>query len=294
MSRLAEISTGSPLREGSVEVDGVVAPIWEAGPADSSEAIVFVHGLPGSGKEFSHLLPALGGVFRTLAFDLPGFGQAEKPADFDYSSYGFADFIEGALGALGIARVHLATHDFGGGWALEWAIRHTSSVESVLMINTGLLGEEMHWLPKVWRTRVIGELAQAVARIPLTRMLLWHGNPRGLPKWFVDGMYENYDRGTRRAVLQMYRRIEKPKPMVDRLAEVLTPLDLPSLLLWGVHDPYIPVECAERARLLFPSTEISYFRESGHWPFIDDPERAQREMVEFFSARAAAGGGERG
>jgi pimeloyl-ACP methyl ester carboxylesterase len=158
------------------------------------------------------------------------------------------------------------------------------------MMNTGLLGEEMHWLPRVWRTPVVGEVAQAVARIPLTRMLLWHGNPRGLPKWFVDGMYKNYDRGTRRAVLRMYRRIEKPKPMLTRLAGVLAPLDLPSLLLWGVHDPYIPVECADRARLLFPSTEISFFRESGHWLFIDDPERAQREMVQFFSA----GTGERG
>jgi pimeloyl-ACP methyl ester carboxylesterase len=280
-----EISAGSPVREDSVVVGGVSAPTWETGPADGREAIVFVHGLPGSGREFGHLLPSLGDGCRTLAFDLPGFGQADKPADYDYSSHGFADFIEGALGALGIERVHLAMHDFGCGWGLEWAIRHVGSVESVLMINSGLLGEEMHWLPAVWRTPVIGELAQAVSRIPLTRMLLWHGNPRGLPKWFVDGMYAHYDRGTRRAVLRMYRRIEKPKPMLARLADVLAPLDLPSLLLWGVHDPYIPVECAERARLLFPSTQISYFRESGHWPFIDDADRTQREMVEFFAAR---------
>jgi pimeloyl-ACP methyl ester carboxylesterase len=287
-------AVSSPVRRSRVVVDGVAAPTWEAGPESSEEAIVLVHGLPGSGEDFVGLLPALGAVGRALCFDLPGFGQADKPRDFDYSSHGFADFIAGVLRARGIRGVHLVTHDFGGGWALEWAIREPEALASAVSINTGLVGERMHWLPRVWRTPVVGELAQAVAQIPLTRMLLWHGNPRGLPRSFVDGMYANYDRGTRRAVLRMYRRIEMPKPMLDRLARVLAPLDVPSLVVWGAHDPYIPLRCAERVRLLFPSTRFVYFDDSGHWPFIDNPERAEREIVAFMRERIglseAAGG----
>jgi pimeloyl-ACP methyl ester carboxylesterase len=275
----------SLVRKSSVRVAGVAAPAWEAGPEDSEEAVVLVHGLPGSGEDFIGLLPALGAVGRALSFDLPGFGRADKPPGFDYSSQGFADFIGGVLREREIRRVHLVMHDFGGGWALEWAIREPEALASTVSINTGLVGERMHWLPRVWRTPVIGEAAQAVAQIPLTRMLLWHGNPRGLPRSFVDGMYANYDRGTRRAVLRMYRRIEMPKPMLDRLARVLAPLDIPSLVVWGAHDPYIPLRCAERVRLLFPSAELVYFDDSGHWPFIDNPERAEREIVGFMRSR---------
>jgi len=283
----------SAIRLGRVAVGGVEAPTWEVGPEDASEAVVLVHGLPGSGEDFVGLLPALGGIGRALSFDLPGFGKADKPPGFDYSSRGFATFVEGVLAARGIARVHLVMHDFGGGWALEWAVRDPASVASTISINTGLVGERMHWLPRVWRTPVIGEIAQAVAHMPATRMLLWHGNPRGLPRSFVDGMYANYDRGTRRAVLRMYRRIEMPKPMLDRLARVLAPLDIPSFVLWGAHDPYIPLRCAERMRLLFPSAEFDYFEDSGHWPFIDNPERAETAVLGFLEGRvgvsAAAG-----
>ncbi len=242
---------------------------------------MFVHGLPGSGKEFVRLLPPLAGLSRTLSFDIPGFGQADKPLDFDYSSAGFGRFIGEALRVRGIDRVHLVTHDFGGGWAFEWAVRNPGAIASVVSMNIGLLGTRMHWLPKVWGTPVLGSMAQAVAQLRITRVLLWHGNPRGLPRSFVDGMYENYDRGTRRAVLQMYRHTEEPKPMLERLARDLAPLDLPSLVIWGSHDPYIPLRCAERACLLFPSTAVSYYEDSGHWPFIDNPERTTREIVEF-------------
>jgi pimeloyl-ACP methyl ester carboxylesterase len=276
------------VRRGSVAVDGVTSPTWESGPADAAEAVLFVHGLPGSGEDFVGLLSAIGAFgIRALSFDLPGFGQADKPPDFDYSSFGFADHIGGVLRARGVSAVHLVTHDFGGGWALEWAVREPTPLRSAVSINTGLVGERMHWLPRVWRTPVIGEMAQAVAQIPLTRMLLWHGNPRGLPRSFVDGMYANYDRGTRRAVLRMYRRIEMPKPMLDRLARVLAPLDLPALVVWGVHDPYIPLRCAERLQLLFPSAEFVYLEDSGHWPFIDNPEAAAGAIVPFLRDQVA-------
>lgn len=281
VSSSIDTGAGTPVRREAITVDGLSTPAWEAGPGDSTEAVVLVHGLPGSGEDFTGLLPALGQLGRVLSFDLPGFGQADKPPDFDYSSRGLAKFIDGALRERGIQQVHLVMHDFGGGWALEWAVQHPGSILSAVSINIGLLGTRMHWLPRVWGTPILGELAQAVAQVPLTRMLLWHGNPRGLPRSFVDGMYANYDRGTRRAVLRMYRRIEMPKPMLDRLARVLAPLDLPALVLWGVHDPYIPLHCAERARHLFPSAQFTYFNDSGHWPFIDNPDSAEREIVDF-------------
>lgn len=277
--------TGAEPRLGVVTVDSVSAPAWETGPPDAEEAVVLVHGLPGSGEDFSGLMPALGRLGRALSFDLPGFGQADKPAGFDYSSRGLARFIAGALRERGVRRAHLVMHDFGGGWALEWAAQSPGSVASAISINIGLLGTHMHWLPRVWGTPVLGQIAQAVAQVPLTRMLLWHGNPRGLPRGFVDGMYANYDRGTRRAVLRMYRDVEKPKPMLDRLARELAPLRLPSLVLWGARDPYIPRRCAERARLLFPTAEIVYFEDSGHWPFVDNPARAEAEIVAFLRAQ---------
>jgi pimeloyl-ACP methyl ester carboxylesterase len=118
---------------------------------------------------------------------MPGFGQADKPADFSYTVQGYADYLAGLIQALGIRRVHLVLHDFGGPWGLAWAAAHPDSFASVVLINTGLLlGYRWHYLARIWRMPMIGELFQMTATRPGFHLLLKHGNPRGLPREFVD------------------------------------------------------------------------------------------------------------
>ena len=72
-----------------------------------------------------------------------------------------------------------------------------------------------------------------------------------------------------------------PAEAMGVLAPVLRPLDRPALVLWGGHDPFVPVEQAERQRETFPSAEVVVLDESGHWPHIDDPESAAGVVVPF-------------
>ena len=53
---------------------------------------------------------------------MPGFGRADKPRDFPYSTEPATPTSSmRLLSELGIDRVHLVLHDFGGPWGLEWA-----------------------------------------------------------------------------------------------------------------------------------------------------------------------------
>jgi pimeloyl-ACP methyl ester carboxylesterase len=58
-------------------------------------------------------------------------------------------------------------------------------------------------------------------------------------------------------------------------------LDRPTLVIWGRHDPYLPVALAGRQREAFPHARVEILDSSGHWPFIDDPERTERLVLEF-------------
>jgi pimeloyl-ACP methyl ester carboxylesterase len=104
------------MRRGEVRVAGVRSPTLEAGPADASEAAVFVHGNPGSAEDWAVLVERAGEHGRAVALDMPGFGQADKPEGFDYTMEGYARHLAGALEHLGIERAHLVLHDFGGPW----------------------------------------------------------------------------------------------------------------------------------------------------------------------------------
>jgi pimeloyl-ACP methyl ester carboxylesterase len=268
------------VREAQLVVDGVRVPVREAGPPGHDEAIVFVHGNPGSSRDWDDLLARTGEFARAVAPDMPGFGRAEKPDDFEYTVQGYARFLACTLDALGVRRAHLVLHDFGGPWGLAWAGAHPDAVASVVLINIGvLIGYRWHYLARIWRTPVLGELFQATTTLAGFRLLLRHGNPRGLPRDFVERMYRDFDWGTKRAVLRLYRAT--PPGLLEAPLPTMRELDPPALVVWGGHDPYLPVENAERQREAFPSAEIAVLDGSGHWPMADDPERVADLVVPF-------------
>lgn len=276
------------MRNSEVTVAGVRSPLLEGGPGDAHEAVVFIHGNPGSSRDWEELASRTSRFGRSLAIDMPGFGQADKPDHFDYTVDGYARHLAGALEALGVRRAHLVLHDFGGPWGLAWAVAHPEAFASVVLINIGVpLGYRWHCLARIWRTPILGELFMATATRAGFRLSLKHGNPRGLPRDFVDRMYDDFDRATRRAVLRLYRATD-PGEGAERMAAALRALDRPALVVWGVHDPYVPVSLAERQREVFPDAEIVYLEESGHWPFADDPHAVEDAVIPFLRRQLEA------
>jgi flavin-dependent dehydrogenase len=172
--------------------------------------------------------------------------------------------------------------------APEWATHHPDRLASAVLINTGaLLDYHWHYLARIWRTPVAGEAFQATTTRTGFHTALKHGNPRGLPRAFVDRMYDDTDAATSRAILRLYRATADPAGMGRRHADALAPLDRPALVVWGAHDPYLPVAMAHRQREAFPSAEVEILAGSGHWPFADDPDAVGR-VVEPFLRRVGS------
>ena len=241
-----------------------------------------MHGNPGSSLDWERLARGVGEFGRAVAMDMPGFGAADKPPNFDYSVPGYARFLGRLLAERRVQRAHLVMHNFGGPWGLTWAAANPEAVASVTCINTGVLsGYRWHYLARIWQTPLLGELFMASTTKAGMRLLLRYGNPRGLPAEYFDHVYKTFDRGTQRAVLRLYRNTLNTEEGARQLTEALRPLDLSALVVWGAHDPYIPVEFAERQRQVFPRAEIKILPDSGHWPFADDPGAVAQAVLPF-------------
>jgi pimeloyl-ACP methyl ester carboxylesterase len=171
------------LTQTILTVDGIRAPMLAAGPPAATEAVVFVHGNPGSSQDWARLVERTGTFARAVAWDHPGFGRADKPAGFDYTVKGFAAHLGRCLDALGITRAHLVLHDFGGPWGMAWAAAHPAAFASGTLINIGILpGYRWHYLARIWRTPVLGELFNATTTRTGFRLLLRHATPAGSPE----------------------------------------------------------------------------------------------------------------
>ncbi|MEA2201730.1 MAG: hypothetical protein QOI89_2326 [Solirubrobacteraceae bacterium] len=280
----------SSLRHGRVEVRGGSSPMIEAGPPDAREAVVFVHGNPGSSSDWTALVEATGELGRALAVDMPGFGKADAPAGFGYQVSSYADFLDGALKQLGVDRAHLVLHDFGGPFGLLWGVQHPQAWASVVLINIGVMpGYTWHSMAKRWRTPVLGELVQAWIPRWGWRRTMQKSSPRGLPEDFVDKMYDDYDRVTRQTVLKLYRATPDPGKTAEELGGAVAEMHKPALVVWGAADPFIGVQFAERQREFFDVQEMLILDESGHWPFQDDPQAVAAAVVPFLRRQLGAG-----
>ena len=269
-------------RARRIVVEGVSSPVLEAGPEGAAEAVVFIHGNPGSSGDWAALVDAVGEFARAVAFDMPGFGQADKPADFEYNVGGYATFIEGGLVELGIKRVHLVVHDFGGPFGLVWGLQHPDNWASVTLMNIGILpGYQWHSLAQRWRKPVVGELLQLYIPRGAWRKRMQSSNPKGLPPEFVDQMYDNYDRGTRRTVLKLYRATPDPGDAAEEVGKAIAALNKPALVIWGMKDPFISGSYAERQGEFFDVKQTVKLPESGHWPFQDDPQAVREALVPY-------------
>jgi pimeloyl-ACP methyl ester carboxylesterase len=267
-----------------VVVDGLRSPLIEAGPTDSREAVVFVHGNPGSSSDWTALVDSAGEHGRAVAFDMPGFGKADKPRSFDCQVSSYAQFLQGALDELQIERVHLVVHDFGGPFGLFWGLAHADAWASVVLINIGVMpGYVWHSMAKRWRTPVLGELLQAWIPRAGWRRAMQKANPKGLPEAFVDKMYDDYDRATRRTVLKLYRATPDPGNRAIQLGSAIAELHKPALVIWGAKDPFIDVRFAERQREFFDVRDVAILPDSGHWPFQDDPRAVEQALLPFLA-----------
>lgn len=270
--------------ERRLEVDDVATRLVEAGPSAADEAVVFVHGNPGSARDFDVLVASTGRYARAIAFDLPGLGHADDRRGLDYTTAGAARYVGRVIGELGVRRVHLVLHDLGGLWGLEWAVGALGAVRSVTLIDTGvLIGYLGHPLGVSWTVPVLGEAEMAAITREQFKAAISVQDP--LPGRYLDRMYDDFDRATRCATLGYYRSIGLPDELGRRQAAVLRGAALPALVVWGARDNFVPFAVAYRQAEAFPGARVEVLARSGHWPQLDDPPRVDALVTGFLRDR---------
>jgi haloalkane dehalogenase len=100
----------------------------------SGTPLVFLHGNPGSSHLWRNILPHVG-PGRLVAPDLIGMGRSGKPG-IAYSFDDHARYLDAWFDALGLDRVVLVGHDWGGALAFDWAARHPDRVLGIAFLES--------------------------------------------------------------------------------------------------------------------------------------------------------------
>lgn len=267
-----------PVDEHTIELGG--APVfYRSAPASAGAATpIYLHGIPTSSDDWTPLLEQAGGV----APDLIGFGRTSKAANLEYTLSGLATFLERLLAWLGIGQVTIVGHDWGAAAGLLLALRDPDRVRRLVLCDALPLtgGFWFNRAATLLRKPGIGELVMGATNRWLLGRTLRRAcaNPDAFPPARVRSVWEQFDQGTQRAILKLHRATDEGQ--LANAGGELGSLRMPTLVVWGVDDPWLPVEFADRYAHRLPQATLHRVAEAGHWPWLERPEAGER-IVEF-------------
>jgi pimeloyl-ACP methyl ester carboxylesterase len=264
--------------------------------AGRGPALLLLHGIGDSSATWSGLLPLLAEHFTVIAPDLLGHGASDRPRA-DYSVAAYANGMRDLLALLEVDRVTIIGHSLGGGIAMQMSYQFPELVERLILVAPGGVGPEIHALLR------LATLPGAPALIPLVN----NGVTRIAARLAVralsvispavatdaDDIFATMaamaDGGSRSAFCRTLRSA------ADLRGQAVTILDrcyladsIPTLLVWGAHDPVLPVAHAYIAAAAMPSARLEVFRRAGHFPHHTDPVRFLETVMEFVGATKPA------
>ncbi len=281
------------------EVDrarGVAMHYVDEGPRDAP-ALLFLHGNPTWSFLWRELVREFRGGFRCVAPDHVGCGLSDKPQDYEYRLERHVDNLERLVLDLGLERITLVAHDWGGAIGFGLATRRPELFERFVVRNTAAFtGGRAPLRIRACRTPWLGPIAvrgfNAFARAALSM-----ATERGL------------DPATRRALIAPYgdwaERIATLRFVEDiplapshpswaelaRIERALPALESkPMCIVWGERDwCFTPAYRAEWQRR-FPRARVHVAEAAGHWVTEDARDDVRRWMRAFLDETGGGAG----
>jgi pimeloyl-ACP methyl ester carboxylesterase len=250
-------------------------PPIDAGPSDG-ELVVLLHGFPQAPSTWVGVVPALTAAgYRVVAPWLPGYsGDGSVPDDRALRLSSGADDVVALADSLGAGRFHVVGHDWGAlvAWRLAADAPDRVATLSALsvphpraMVAALPAGQALRSLyVALFRVPLAAERVLGMARGAPLRLVL---NRSGLPAGFTDRYVDHLvDRGALGGALGWYRANG-----LGQLRDV-GPVVVPTLLVWGRHDPAIGSTAARACRRFVTGPYRFEELDEGHWLPEKQPE----------------------
>ena len=257
--------------------------------AGSGATVVALHGLGGTKGSFLPTVAALGGRFRVIAVDLPGFGDSDKPIGASYDARFFARAVIDLLDALALDRVHLIGNSLGGRVALEVGLLHPDRVDRLALLCPSLAWRrERPWAPLLRLLRPELGLVQLAPR-PIVEAIMRRLIPGADEGWTAAGVDEflraYLTPAGRAAFYAAARQIYLEEPHgAEGFWSRLGGLQRDALFVWGRRDRLVPIAFARHVTEALPQARHLEL-DCGHVPQVERPGQTHAAVGEFLEDR---------
>ena len=246
--------------------------------------ILLMHGIPTWGYLYHAVIPLLVNAgYRVIAPDFLGHGWSDRRDRFDRSFQDQAQMIRALLSALELSSVHVVGHDTGGAVALILGIEHPQVVQRLVISNSvcyDRFDDDMldFGHPLRWKPRPIDDLIDALEEslaMGLSRL------DRLTPD-FREGIIAPWaSEEGKLSLLRNASALNANQTMA--LADRHGTITAPTLVLWGMDDPWQKAEDGKCLATEIPGAIFQPIHNASHWIQQDAPEEFAGAILQFLS-----------
>ena len=266
-----------------IDIGGARAHVRDEGNKDGIP-IVLIHGSMGSLHMWEGWVDRLKDRARLISVDLPGHGLTGAWPREEYTVEAYADFIEVLADTLNLDRFALVGHSMGGAVAWTFAATRPDRVSQLILVDSAGIPRDGGAAPlpiQLARLPVIGDLGIWFKPDFLVK--------RSLTEVYADPAMVTPERVTRYAELQRFPGNRHATLLRARTQEPLDPsvlkrLAVPTLILWGAEDRWVPRGDAFRFQSNIKGSKLALFEKLGHNPMEEDPAATAAAVDAFLPA----------
>ena len=243
------------------EIPGARLRYEDSGGEGSGEGppVVFLHAGSGSSRMWEHQIPGFTAAgYRFIAYDRRAEGAAiDDPA---------VDQLQALADHLGLDRFHLVGTAAGGIVAVDYVLTCPERLRSLVIANSIVGVQDEEYLEMTRRLRPAPDFNAIPAEIRELGPSYRASNPRGTQRW------------------KELARHSSPQGTTNRITyAALETIKVPTLLLTGDADLYMPPSVLRLFAARFPNCESLVIPECGHSAFWEQPELFNRAVLDFIA-----------
>lgn len=266
-----------------VDIDGMQVHYRDEG---LGTPIVLIHGTASSLHTWDAWTASLKKDYRVIRMDLPAFGLTGPNKTGDYTIASYTDFLSKFVQRIQLDSFHLAGSSLGGNIAWNYTAKHPDNVQRLILVDASGLptGKPQ---PSIFK----------MAKTPVLNSLLLYTTPRFFIKKNIKEVYADESKITEALITRYHKlalREGNRQAFIDRAkidftpdeyksAAVLQNIPNKTLLLWGDQDAWIPLDNGKRMDSLLPNSTLKIFKNVGHVPMEEIPEKSVAVLLDFLT-----------
>jgi pimeloyl-ACP methyl ester carboxylesterase len=240
---------------------------------------VLVHGTPSRALVWREVAAALADNHAVYTFDLLGFGDSERHVDQDVSLVAHGEVLAELVAQWELDRPALVGHDIGGAIALRAHLLEGTAASRLALVDAVVMRP---WLTP--RTRAMQR--QAWDSFPDEELAaqidehLRSATATRLDPEVFDSLFGQW-RGARGQRLYVRNFMQLDEEHTAELDPRLAAIDVPTLVVWGDDDAWLPLPVSERIAAAIPGALRVVIPGAGHFSMEDRPAEVAAALADF-------------